>query len=257
MGNITLIGLEGESLFQGILSKYDLKDFTEDDIKHLKHMFGMIEDLDLSSKFHAPYTMVRSGMQDLSEILMLLRQGKNIRISADSKEGVKSIDVSEDVVSELQEMIMLYLKERYWIEESMLSNEYLQEQVSIKNGIEDFHKELHGRKTKKGEYSYIPTLGREVSSLLYVFKPQLSKLSSISEQYRFIGDCICYNRKAPSCSPEEWDSMGKKEQRRMVKSWIDSLKKFGNPTINISKEFLSACIDFLLRSLENKTQKNE
>ncbi len=255
MENKSLIGLKGESLFHGILSKYDLKDFTEDDINELKIMFDMIEDLDLSSKFHVAYTMVRSGMQDISEILLLLRQGKNIMISADTKEGTKSIDVSENVVSELQKMILLYLNERYGAEESMLSDEYLNRQVYIRNGIEEFHKELHGRKTINGEYSYIPTLGREVSSLLEFFNLQLSKLSSTSEQYRIIGDFICYNKKAPSCSPEEWESMGKKEQRRMIKSWIDSVNKFGNPTIDFSKEFMSACLNLLLRNLENKHSK--
>lgn len=239
MEEMNLIELEGEDLFHGILAKYDSSKFSDDDVFSLKCMFGIIEDLDLTSNFHAPYNMVRSGKQDICEMLLLLRHGKNIRISADTKEGTKSIDISEGMILELQEMMNMYLCEKYMTDESMLSDDYLKQEVDMGKAIEARERQLQGRKTQKKEYSYIPKIGQEVSSLLSIFEPQLSKLSSISEQYRIIGDFICYNKKAPSCSPEEWEAMGKKEQYRMVKSWIDSASKPKKETRKTSFEVKS------------------
>lgn len=247
MENKTLIGLVGKDLFQGILAKYDLKKFTEDDMIYLESMFNIVKSFDLHSKLHAPYTQVRSEMQDVCELLLLLRHGNNIKISADTKEGTKTIEVNSELKKEYQEMVETYLCERYWCERSMLEDSFLQDQVDMEIQIEAREKELKGRNN-----SYIPKIGGKVSALLRVYEPQLSKLPNSSHQYRMIGDFLCYNNKVPSCSPEEWEVLSKKEQRRKVQSWIDSgsSKKEKKLIFHISRNDLNSLHHALIRILD-------
>lgn len=215
-------GLQEEDAEQlcRILNAYNLEnDLTDEDIKDLTAMY-----------FRSKFVVTRPCHLyhfEVAEILLLLRNGKDIQLTATiPQEGKKVIRINKDMNQELQKMFVDSLCKRFSLREEFEDEFYLSQLCERKKQlVKQIEKESKQKKFTKnlGEFVSVNT-----SSSFY-FKPELFQKINKSKFYALCTDFLFYNEQLSSLfSPEEWKSKDIKEKYDIARKWVDSYLKQKN-----------------------------
>lgn len=222
-----------EREYQDIIANYNLSKLSVEDYNDLKWIFTRL-------KFH--FDDVTKWSDDFfsdsgkyySEILLLLKYGKNIKLSANiPHKGMQTIDISkEHVIFKLRELINDYLYAKLKEEEklSFLSKEYnydLIEDDDLKNVISEEEKTEDRRLDSIGRSTYSVRLGEYVQTTYNDYINLFSKLSKC-DAYCLIGGFLVWCGHVPSYTWEEWEVLEKKHKKNIVEGWIRALAKHKN-----------------------------
>ena len=228
----SFLGEEPSKVFVDILKQYDLNDFTQSDYQRVMGHFMASGYYDILHKEWDSWT----NDKDFAEIILLLRYGNNIQLSADIPQiGNYKLKIEKkDLIQIIHDMLENHLYKSHrkiYRDKSLIADK-------TKNEEDDFlvtHDELfsicekeqkevdYQKKTKSRDNKYIPRLGSFVFSILTEYSSTYSKLI-LYDRYSLIGDFCAYGGHTPYCW-EDWIVKDRNEKAKIVRNWIKSYKK--------------------------------
>ncbi len=237
------LGDEPSKIFIDILKQYNMKDFSQSDYNIVTMHFLACCHYDILHKEWDSWTKDK----DFAEIILLLRYGKNIQLSADIPQiGNFKVSIEkESLIQEIHDILEEYLYKRHrkiYGERSLIAkksnyeeDDYLITHDELFNIFEKGQKEEdYEKKTKSRENKYIPRLGDFVSSMLEQYDSTYSKLI-LYDRYSLLGDFLAYGGHAPY-SWEDWQVKDKNEKAKIVRNWIKSSKKLSEDEASGSQQ---------------------
>lgn len=224
---IDILGEEDSNAYLEILKNYNLNDRLSDyDFICLLVLFQGIRHKDNILEKDLDNICLPTFQKLFAEMILLLRHGKNIKLSADiPKKGKQNIEISNtqtyNLISMLDNCLYNTMHSCYY-----KGIGYEQKPFDVTSSDNDL-KRLINEEEKKENYriksigrenKYLARLGKYICDKLRVYS-LFSKLTQ-TEAYCLIGDFLVYNGQVPSYTWEEWEVKGKPEKKDDVKYWI-------------------------------------